>query len=412
MTRVAITINGRMIERTVEPRTQLVEFLREHVGVTGTHIGCEHGICGACTVELNGEIARSCITLAAACDGGEVRTIEDFDDDPLMVSLRTAFTEEHALQCGYCTPGMLITARDVVRRGTARDADDIRVEMSGNLCRCTGYRGIIRAVAHVLEKRPDLELPPDRFTRLGPAPGYQAVVTEQPVETAHLGRVQATRAGAIVVADHGSARNVQGGELAARSPITVEVSDIVQSDGMNALTQRFVLTHPMERVWALMRNMEHVAAAMPGVSLDGPVNDGRVRGHIAVALGPISARFAGEAEVEISEEQRTVALNGQGLDKKSSSRAHGEIHYHVEAIDAGTTAVNCEIRYALSGPLAQFGRPGIVHDVVARLGTAFAQNVDAKLTGVVPADAQAQKISVFALLWAIIRARIAGLFGN
>ena len=116
MTRIALTVNGKAIEADVVPRTHLADFLREQLLLTGTHLGCEHGICGACTVEIDGEIARSCITYAVACGGAHINTIEGFDDDAAMARLRQAFTEAHALQCGYCTPGMLIAARDLVRR--------------------------------------------------------------------------------------------------------------------------------------------------------------------------------------------------------------------------------------------------------------------------------------------------------
>ena len=148
--RIALTVNGKPVAMDVAPRTHLADFLREHLLLTGTHIGCEHGICGACTVEIDGEIARSCITYAVACDGAHVRTIEGFDDDALMARLRQAFTEAHALQCGYCTPGMLIAARDLVRRKRALSRPEIRTEMSGNLCRCTGYQGIVDAIERVM----------------------------------------------------------------------------------------------------------------------------------------------------------------------------------------------------------------------------------------------------------------------
>ena len=121
MTALTLTVNGRQLSADVTPRTHLADFLRESQGLTGTHIGCEHGVCGACTVEINGEISRACITYAVSCDGAEVRTIEGFDDDTLMARLRAAFTDEHALQCGYCTPGMLIAARDLIRRRGAFD---------------------------------------------------------------------------------------------------------------------------------------------------------------------------------------------------------------------------------------------------------------------------------------------------
>ena len=150
---VELTVNGKQVKAEVEPRTHLADFLRETLRLTGTHLGCEHGVCGACTVLVDGEPARSCITFAVACDGANIQTIEDFDDDELMQGLRTAFSEEHALQCGYCTPAMLIIARDIVTRLPDADERRIRVELSGNLCRCTGYVGIVKAVQRVLSKR-------------------------------------------------------------------------------------------------------------------------------------------------------------------------------------------------------------------------------------------------------------------
>jgi len=151
--RVALTVNGNRVEAEVEPRESLADFLREREGLTGTNLGCEHGVCGACTLEIDGVPARSCITLALACEGASVRTIEGFDDDPVMEKLRQAFTAEHALQCGYCTPGMLVTARDIVTRLPDCDEARIRLELSGNLCRCTGYVGIVSAIQAVLKNR-------------------------------------------------------------------------------------------------------------------------------------------------------------------------------------------------------------------------------------------------------------------
>jgi carbon-monoxide dehydrogenase small subunit len=151
--RVALTVNGRRVEAEVEPRTNLADYLREREGLTGTNLGCEHGVCGACTIEIDGAPARSCITFAVACEGASVRTIEGFAADPVMEELRQAFTAEHALQCGYCTPGMLVTARDIVMRLPDADEARIRLELSGNLCRCTGYVGIVNAIQVVLKDR-------------------------------------------------------------------------------------------------------------------------------------------------------------------------------------------------------------------------------------------------------------------
>ena len=153
MTELSIKINGEDVTADVEPRLSLADFIRDHRRLTGTHLGCEHGVCGACTVLMNGEPVRSCITFAAVADGTEVTTIEGFDEDEPMTQLRQAFHENHALQCGYCTPGMLVAARDIVTRLPNADEDRVRLELAGNLCRCTGYVGIVRAILSVLEQR-------------------------------------------------------------------------------------------------------------------------------------------------------------------------------------------------------------------------------------------------------------------
>ncbi|MFM9979822.1 MAG: (2Fe-2S)-binding protein [Burkholderiales bacterium] len=153
MKTINLNVNGKQVSATVEPRLNLADFLRDGRMLTGTHVGCEHGVCGACTVEVDGAPARSCIAFAAACDGATVRTIEGLDADPVMVQLREAFSAEHALQCGYCTPGMMVTARDIVMRLPQADEARIRKELSGNLCRCTGYVGIVRAIQLVLAQR-------------------------------------------------------------------------------------------------------------------------------------------------------------------------------------------------------------------------------------------------------------------
>lgn len=149
---VAMTVNGRMVSATVEARTSLADFLRDRCKLTGTHLGCEHGVCGACTVEIDGRIVRSCLTLAALCEGVAIRTIEGFDDDATMRVIREAFRDAHGLQCGFCTPGMLVTVRDILLRKSDLDRRQIRIELAGNLCRCTGYAGIVNAVQLAAER--------------------------------------------------------------------------------------------------------------------------------------------------------------------------------------------------------------------------------------------------------------------
>ena len=151
-TEITLTINGKRRKAQVEPRQSLADLLREEMRLTATHLGCEHGVCGACTILLNGEPARACIALAITLDGCEVRTLEGLKDDPLMVVLKEAFHEKHGLQCGFCTPGMLISSHDLLRRKPQLDEEQIRIAMSGNLCRCTGYQGIVRSIKAAADK--------------------------------------------------------------------------------------------------------------------------------------------------------------------------------------------------------------------------------------------------------------------
>jgi len=155
--RITLKVNDRSFDLSVEPRAILADVLREQCGLTATHIGCEHGVCGACTVMVDGAPQRSCLQSAARFEGKHVETLEAFAEDALMAQLRQAFTAEHALQCGYCTPGMLITARDIVLRLAGADEARIREELAGNLCRCTGYNGIVAAIQRVLRERAALK---------------------------------------------------------------------------------------------------------------------------------------------------------------------------------------------------------------------------------------------------------------
>jgi carbon-monoxide dehydrogenase small subunit len=143
---ISITINGRSVQSSVEPRTNLADLLREELRLTATHLGCEQGVCGACTVLIAGEAARACIALAVSVDGSDIRTLEGLEQDPLMLVLKAAFHEKHGLQCGFCTPGMLISAWDLLRRKPRLTEAEIRIAISGNLCRCTGYQGIVRSI--------------------------------------------------------------------------------------------------------------------------------------------------------------------------------------------------------------------------------------------------------------------------
>lgn len=156
MTRqISIKLNGSEIRATVEPRMSVADFVRDTCNMTATHLGCEHGVCGVCTVLLDGEPVRGCITLAAVVDGRRVDTLEAFATDPTMDMIRACFSEAHGLQCGFCTPGMLLMARDIVLSGRIRTEEDIRLALAGNICRCTGYAGIVRAISLAIERWSD-----------------------------------------------------------------------------------------------------------------------------------------------------------------------------------------------------------------------------------------------------------------
>lgn len=150
--RIRLTVNGKLHEATVEPRTTLVDFLRGELALTGTHVGCEHGVCGACTILWNGKAVRSCIMLAVQADGSEIMTVEGLSPDGELHPIQKAFREEHGLQCGFCTPGFLISVYELLQRDPNPSEDDIKETLGGHICRCTGYQAILESVRSAVRK--------------------------------------------------------------------------------------------------------------------------------------------------------------------------------------------------------------------------------------------------------------------
>jgi carbon-monoxide dehydrogenase small subunit len=150
---ITLTVNGTVFERTVEPRLLLSDFLRQDLGLTGTHVGCEHGVCGACTVSVSGDSVRSCLMLAVQADGASIETVEGLGSVRKLNPAQKAFQEHHALQCGFCTPGMLMTVTDLLRKYPLATDEQVRTGLSGNLCRCTGYEHIVQAVRALVQQR-------------------------------------------------------------------------------------------------------------------------------------------------------------------------------------------------------------------------------------------------------------------
>jgi len=391
LTTIALTVNARAVRADVEPRTHLADFLRDGLDLTGTHLGCEHGVCGACTLLLDGVPARSCITYAVACDGAEVTTIEGLDDDEIVVELRAAFTREHALQCGYCTPGMLIAARDLALRLPAADEREIRIGMSGNLCRCTGYVGIIRAIHSVIAARRGrgiVALAGAGRQVLGPAgSGHGATApndqtTEAPAQTALA----------------------SAGQAAAAIP-DFKPETVIERD--------FIVPYPPQRVFDFFGDIPAVAACLPGACVSEASKPGLIEGEIRIKLGPISASFAGSARIERDLAALSGRIIGAGNDRRSRSSTQGEIRYHLVPVEQGAaTRVVFSIGYSLRGVLAQFARPGLVRDLVERMTADFARNLARALSGSSSGNHASDKpaLNGFAMLGDMLRQRLRHVF--
>ncbi len=358
---VSLTVNGRALAVAVEPRMHLADLLREQLNLTGTHLGCEQGVCGACTVLLDGKPQRSCIAYAVDCDGSEITTIEGFGDDATMAALREAFAAYHALQCGFCTSGMLITARDIVLRLGEVPERRIREELSGNLCRCTGYVGIVAAVSAVA-----------------------------------VGRTPQIAAARVPVSARAAAPSVVE-SAAAPTPAILGGGPVVE--------ERLKLAGPPHAVWAVLCDVPRVAACLPG-AVPERIEGDEITGEIQIALGPIKANFRGTGTLSLDDARRKGRITGRGRDSLSGSVADGEVNWQVLPAADGTELV-LELSWRLTGVLAQFSRGGLVQDVVRRLAAEFARNLDTMLAGSAPA-ASPKPLGLLGLLWNLLRARLFG----
>jgi aerobic carbon-monoxide dehydrogenase small subunit len=377
MTAISLTVNGKTVAAEVEPRTHLADFLRDHLRLTGTHLGCEHGVCGACTVLIGGAPARSCITYAVACDGLEVRTIEGFEDDAVMTELREAFSREHGLQCGFCTPGMLIASRDIVQRLPRANEQRIRVELSGNLCRCTGYLGIVKAVASVVQMHGDR------------APVSAAIAAAAPVVRE-------------------PARFTPIAPMVSTAP---PVAGVAAREGWTRIDETFLIAAPPASVWQALADFPKVAACLPGAELSE--HDARsVKGRLRVKLGPMAASFAGSATVQRDDAALTALAKGAGTDSGSRSRTRGELAYRLTPEASGQqTRVAVTVEYDLQGPLAQFSRSNLAKEFASRVVAEFAANLNRALgAGEAATAVSPRSLNALGMLWAMIWDRVRALF--
>ncbi|SAL85680.1 2Fe-2S iron-sulfur cluster binding domain-containing protein [Caballeronia arvi] len=388
MSVIELTINDRAVRGDIESRVHLGDFLRDTQNLTGTHLGCEHGVCGACTVLVDGEPVRSCITFAVACDQQKVRTIEGFDEDELMQRLRRAFSIHHGLQCGYCTPGMLITARDIARRFPDADEARIRLELSGNLCRCTGYMGIVAAIKAVLQELKE--------NPIAAAPAARAIVSDATTAAPAFETFAATPA------------------FASKAPVAVSNDQpAAQRKGWTAIDDSFVVPFAIDKVWAFMGDLPSVTSCLPGAEL--VEHDGEsVKGRIAIKFGPMSANFAGAARLERDDAAHRAVMRGAGQDNISRSRANGDVTYALTSEGDTQTRVAVTLEYMLQGPLAQFSRSGLVKDFVRRMIADFGARITAQLSGGAAPEASASsaKFNAGSLVWSVVWGRIKRLFGK
>jgi carbon-monoxide dehydrogenase small subunit len=347
---VSFTVNGTPVSIRVPARMHLGDALRMHLGLTGTHLGCEHGVCGMCTVLVDGDAARACLVLAVQAEGTEIVTVEGLGTQDEQHPLQQAFSHHHALQCGFCTPGFLMSSYDLLsHEPDGVDPETLPAELSGVLCRCTGYRGILAAVTDVAEAHPEgipapLNCAPRTLVgRTGAAPATPAALDEAPV-----------------------------GDAAEQAP-----AELTRPTGTPTLTVQVTrrLSSPVDDVWAVMDDIDRLARCLPGAEMTADLGNDKYRGRAKVSLGPVRLAFEGLAQItERDAAGHRLALLAQGADT-GGNRTAAEITLVATAGPDGSTELRADAAVFLSGRIAQFGR-ALAGDVSQRLFEQFADAVD------------------------------------
>jgi aerobic-type carbon monoxide dehydrogenase small subunit (CoxS/CutS family)/carbon monoxide dehydrogenase subunit G len=349
MTDVALTVNGTPVTLDVEPRITLADTLRHRLGLTGTHVGCEHGVCGACTVLVDGAAVRSCLMFAVQADGRDVVTVEALGSSSDLHPLQDAFRRHHGLQCGFCTPGFLMSAYELLRDGVDDEAK-IAEELSGVLCRCTGYRGIVDAVRELAESGVPLPEPANLGLPVAVAGGTAATVT-----------------GTIATPEP---------ELDAALP---DLS-IPAGEPTEVIEVSTEIAHEPDAVWALLSDFPRMSRCLPGVELSTVLGDDIYGGRAQISMGPLKFDFAGAAHViERDDEGRSLRAVAAGHDI-SGGGVRADLRFGAEpSSDGDGTVVRVHARIYLSGRAAQFGR-SILGEVSRQLFADFGRTVERTLT--------------------------------
>lgn len=353
-------VNDESVQLRCEPRTSLADALRKDLGLTGTHLSCEHGVCGACTVLIDGTPQRSCITLAASCDGARVTTIEGYADDAVMADLRQAFHTQHALQCGYCTPGMLCTARDIVLRLPGPDSERVRNELAGNICRCTGYVGIVNAIQLVLQHKQDGALPMPQST---------TVLTSNP-------------------------------GLAQQASSEMQDWPSFAFDGVEQwlrVDRELDFAIPAQALWQRVADLALVARCLPGASISQLVGS-RAIGEMQIRFGPMQAQFAMRAELSLQPALQQGEMRAEGSDRRSGTLVQTQMSYQVLSHATGSR-LRYDLRFRLAGPLAQFSRNALVNDYVSEMSRIFGQNLQRADSAEAVSQLPAETPSLWRIVW-------------
>jgi carbon-monoxide dehydrogenase small subunit len=380
---VTLTVNGTVVTLDVEPRLTLVDALRHRLGLTGSHVGCEHGVCGACTVLVDGAAARSCLMFCVQAAGAEVTTVEALGEVDDLHPLQEAFRRHHGLQCGFCTPGFLMSAYDLLEHGGVEEAD-LRTELSGVLCRCTGYTGIVDAVREVARAHP------------GGLPGPRA-----------LGRPILVRGGGVPISEKAALEAA----LTAPAPtpgtgaggVELTVPEGEPNETVDVVTE---IDASPEETWVLLQDFPRMSRLLPGVDLSHELGDDRYEGEARIHIGPMRLTFAGAAQVlERDPSARSLRAIAAGRDA-SGAGVRADLRISADPRDGGGTRVRAYAKLYLSGRAAQFGR-SLAGDVSRQLFAQFGQGVERTLkTGEL---AEPTRLRGGALAWSLVRARLTSL---
>ena len=375
-----LTVNGTEAVLRLPPRVTLADALRDHLGLTGTHLGCEHGVCGMCTVLVDGEAARACLLFACQLDGADIVTVEGLGRPGELHPLQQAFGREHALQCGFCTPGFLMSSYDLLRHRPDVTEDELPAELSGVICRCTGYRNIVSAVAQTSRDYPEGIPGPGNLT-----------------PRALAGRATGQAGGTPETA---GAPQDDGGPAQTREIV------LPSGDPTIAVHIDMAIPVPVERVWRVFDDVHLLARCLPGAELTGELGEDRYTGRARVSVGPIKLSFKGVAH--ITEHDRvagTLRVLAEGQDA-GGARTQADITLSTESASGGTV-LRADARVYLTGRIAQFGR-ALAGDVSRRMFEQFADAVaEAAVSGQAPSGSAAAPSAV-RLLAATLRSRLNG----